>query len=282
MKGYRVGRVFIFFVLLSSVVLAGAMEYYNSALNAYAQGDYKRALEWFEMALKLEPRIESYDPLVKLRMGICAFMINDHAKAKAYLEPYESSNAVAASILKIIREGTKVTEEWMVWLRSRIPTSMPVQTQPSRRQAPVLLVIGVFIASFSVAFLMLRFLKRKKRVIEQKEITVEEKLERQLEEIGMVSEGVTSDKRIINFETDEELQKLEAQIDSIVQEIILRESEKKEADLVVGEDPFDILKRMEEKEKYNEEDAKLLSQIMQQLVNNPVDKLDESDEQDRS
>lgn len=282
MKGYRVGRVFIFFVLLSSVVLAGAMEYYNSALNAYAQGDYKRALEWFEMALKLEPRIESYDPLVKLRMGICAFMINDHAKAKAYLEPYESSNAVAASILKIIREGTKVTEEWMVWLRSRIPTSMPVQTQPSRRQAPVLLVIGVFIASFSVAFLMLRFLKRKKRVIEQKEITVEEKLERQLEEIGMVSEGVTSDKRIINFETDEELQKLEAQIDSIVQEIISRESEKKEADLVVGEDPFDILKRMEEKEKYNEEDAKLLSQIMQQLVNNPVDKLDESDEQDRS
>lgn len=282
MKGYRVGRVFIFFVLLSSVVLAGAMEYYNSALNAYAQGDYKRALEWFEMALKLEPRIESYDPLVKLRMGICAFMINDHAKSKAYLEPYESSNAVAASILKIIREGTKVTEEWMVWLRSRIPTSMPVQTQPSRRQAPVLLVIGVFIASFSVAFLMLRFLKRKKRVIEQKEITVEEKLERQLEEIGMVSEGVTSDKRIINFETDEELQKLEAQIDSIVQEIISRESEKKEADLVVGEDPFDILKRMEEKEKYNEEDAKLLSQIMQQLVNNPVDKLDESDEQDRS
>lgn len=282
MKGYRVGRVFIFLVLLSSVVLAGAMEYYNSALNAYAQGDYKRALEWFEMALKLEPRIESYDPLVKLRMGICAFMINDHAKAKAYLEPYESSNAVAASILKIIREGTKVTEEWMEWLRSRIPTSMPVQTQPSRRQAPVLLVIGVFIASFSVAFLMLRFLKRKKRVIEQKEITVEEKLERQLEEIGMVSEGVTSDKRIINFETDEELQKLEAQIDSIVQEIISRESEKKEADLVVGEDPFDILKRMEEKEKYNEEDAKLLSQIMQQLVNNPVDKLDESDEQDRS
>lgn len=282
MKGYRVGRVFIFLVLLSSVVLAGAMEYYNSALNAYAQGDYKRALEWFEMALKLEPRIESYDPLVKLRMGICAFMINDHAKSKAYLEPYESSNAVAASILKIIREGTKVTEEWMVWLRSRIPTSMPVQTQPSRRQAPVLLVIGVFIASFSVAFLMLRFLKRKKRVIEQKEITVEEKLERQLEEIGMVSEGVTSDKRIINFETDEELQKLEAQIDSIVQEIISRESEKKEADLVVGEDPFDILKRMEEKEKYNEEDAKLLSQIMQQLVNNPVDKLDESDEQDRS
>lgn len=282
MKGYRVGRVFIFLVLLSSVVLAGAMEYYNSALNAYAQGDYKRALEWFEMALKLEPRIESYDPLVKLRMGICAFMINDHAKAKAYLEPYESSNAVAASILKIIREGTKVTEEWMEWLRSRIPTSMPVQTQPSRRQAPVLLVIGVFIASFSVAFLMLRFLKRKKRVIEQKEITVEEKLERQLEEIGIVSEGVTSDKRIINFETDEELQKLEAQIDSIVQEIISRESEKKEADLVVGEDPFDILKRMEEKEKYNEEDAKLLSQIMQQLVNNPVDKLDESDEQDRS
>lgn len=277
------GRIFIVLILLSSVVLAGAIEYYNSALNAYAQGDYKRALEWFEMALKLEPRIESYDSLVKLRMGVCAFMINDHAKAKAYLEPYESSNAVAASILKIIREGTKATEEWMVWLKSRIPASVPIQTQPSKKQAPVLLIVGVFIASFSVAFLMLRFLKkRKKGVVEEEELTVEEKLERQLEEIGMVSEGVTKDKRIVDFETDEELQKLEAQIDSIVQEIISKESEKKEADLVVGEDPFDILKRMEEKEKYSEEDAKLLSQIMQQLVNNPADKPSETDEQDRS
>lgn len=282
MKGYHVGRIFIVLVFLSSVVLAGAIEYYNSALNAYAQGDYKRALEWFEMALKLEPKIESYDPLVKLRMGICAFMINDHAKAKAYLEPYESSNAVAANTLKIIREGTKATEEWMVWLKSRIPTPMPIQTQPSKKQTPVLLTVGVFIASFSVAFLMLRFLKKRKKVIEEKEPTVEEKLERQLEEIGMVSEDVTKDKRIIDFETDEELQKLEAQIDSIVQEIISKESEKKEIDLVVGEDPFDILKRMEEKEKYSEEDAKLLSQIMQQLVNTPEDKPNETDEQDRS
>ncbi|MGE0033788.1 MAG: tetratricopeptide repeat protein, partial [Pseudothermotoga sp.] len=58
----------VLLVLLSILSFSNALEYYNSALNAYTQGDYNRALEWFETALKLEPRIESYDPLVKLRM----------------------------------------------------------------------------------------------------------------------------------------------------------------------------------------------------------------------
>lgn len=275
-------KAVVVLIFLSSVVLANAVEYYNSALNAYVQGDYKRALEWFETALKLEPKIESYDPLVKLKMGVCAFMINDHAKAKAYLEQYESNNAVAASILKVIREGKKVTEEWMVWLRSRIPTSPPIQTQTSQKRAPVLLILGVFTASFSVTFLVIKILMRKKESLEERELTVEEKLERQLEEIGMVSKSVEQGARTVDFETDEELQKLEAQIDNIVREIISKEGEKKENEIIVGEDPFDILKRMEEKEKYSEEDAKLLSQIMQQLVNTPTDKPSETDEQDRS
>lgn len=275
-------KAVVVLIFLSSVVLANAVEYYNSALNAYVQGDYKRALEWFETALKLEPKIESYDPLVKLKMGVCAFMINDHAKAKAYLEQYESNNAVAASILKVIREGKKVTEEWMVWLRSRIPTSPPIQTQTSQKRAPVLLILGVFTASFSMTFLVIKILMRKKESLEERELTVEEKLERQLEEIGMVSKSVEQGARTVDFETDEELQKLEAQINNIVREIISKESEKKENEIIVGEDPFDILKRMEEKEKYSEEDAKLLSQIMQQLVNTPTDKPSETDEQDRS
>ncbi|MCS7174202.1 tetratricopeptide repeat protein [Pseudothermotoga sp.] len=275
-------KAVVVLIFLSSVVLANAVEYYNSALNAYVQGDYKRALEWFETALRLEPKIESYDPLVKLKMGVCAFMINDHAKAKAYLEQYESNNAVAASILKVIREGKKVTEEWMVWLRSRIPTSPPIQTQTSQKRAPVLLILGVFTASFSVTFLVIKILMRKKKSLEERELTVEEKLERQLEEIGMVSKSVEQGARTVDFETDEELQKLEAQIDNIVREIISKEGEKKENEIIVGEDPFDILKRMEEKEKYSEEDAKLLSQIMQQLVNTPTDKPSETDEQDRS
>lgn len=275
-------KAVVVLIFLSSVVLANAVEYYNSALNAYVQGDYKRALEWFETALRLEPKIESYDPLVKLKMGVCAFMINDHAKAKAYLEQYESNNAVAASILKVIREGKKVTEEWMVWLRSRIPTSPPIQTQTSQKRAPVALILGVFTASFSVTFLVIKILMRKKESLEERELTVEEKLERQLEEIGMVSKSVEQGARTVDFETDEELQKLEAQIDNIVREIISKEGEKKENEIIVGEDPFDILKRMEEKEKYSEEDAKLLSQIMQQLVNTPTDKPSETDEQDRS
>ncbi|WP_041075457.1 tetratricopeptide repeat protein [Thermotoga caldifontis] len=269
------------FALLSTLVLASAMEYYNSALNAYVQKDYKNALEWFETALKLDPSIESYDPLLKLRMGLCAFALKDYAKARAYLEPYESSNVVAANVLKAIREGTERSEEWMEWLRSRIPPPGPVQVQVTKKRSPVLLAVGVFVISFALSFLLLRMLRRK-RPVEQEQPTVEEKLERQLEEIGMVSNSLKEGKTVIDFETDEELQKLEAQIESIVQEIISREGQKEEAEVSIGEDPFAILKKMEEKDQYSEEDAKILSQIMQQLVNNPEDSTDDSDERKQS
>lgn len=269
------------FALLSTLVFASAMEYYNSALNAYVQKDYKNALEWFETALKLDPSIESYDPLLKLRMGLCAFALKDYAKARAYLEPYESSNVVAANVLKAIREGTERSEEWMEWLRSRIPPPSPVQVQVTKKRSPVLLAVGVFVISFALSFLLLRMLRRK-RPVEQEQPTVEEKLERQLEEIGMVSNSLKEGKTVIDFETDEELQKLEAQIESIVQEIISREGQKEEAEVSIGEDPFAILKKMEEKDQYSEEDAKILSQIMQQLVNNPEDSTDDSDERKQS
>ncbi len=274
----------VLLVLIPVLIFSNALEYYNSALNAYAQGDYKRALEWFETALKIEPRMESYDPLIKLRMGVCAYMIKDYTKARAYLEPYESSNAVAASILKAIREGSKASEEWLEWLRSRIPPPTTTQTQATKKSTPLLLVIGVFIISFAATFLLLRLMKKMKRVAEKKELTAEERLERQLEGIDMVSKDLEQGKKVIDFEADEELQKLEAQIEGIVQEIISKEKEgeKKESETLVGEDPFAILKKMEEKEQYNEEDAKLLSQIMQQLVNTPEDSTNETGEQDRS
>lgn len=267
------------FVLLSTLVLANAMEYYNSALNAYVQKDYKNALEWFETALRLDPSIESYDPMVKLRMGLCAFALKDYAKARAYLEPYESSNVVAASVLRAIREGTEKNEEWMEWLRSRIPPPAPVQV--TKKKSPVLLAVGVFAISFAVSFLLLRMLRHKRPAMEEQP-TVEEKLERQLEEIGMVSNSLKEGKTVIGFETDEELQKLEAQIESIVQQIISKERQKEEAEVSIGEDPFAILKKMEEKDQYSEEDAKILSQIMQQLVNNPEDSTDDSDERNQS
>jgi tetratricopeptide (TPR) repeat protein len=274
----------VLLVLIPVLIFSNALEYYKSALNAYAQGDYKRALEWFEASLKIEPRMESYDPLIKLRMGVCAYMIKDYAKARAYLEPYESSNAVAASILKAIREGSKASEEWLEWLRSRIPPPATTQPQPSKKNIPLLLVTGVFILSFAATFLLLRLMKGIKKVTEPKELSAEERLERQLEGIDMVSKDLEQGKKVIDFEADEELQKLEAQIEGIVQEIISKEKEgeKKESKTLVGEDPFAILKKMEEKEQYNEEDAKLLSQIMQQLVNNPEDSTSESGEQDRS
>ncbi|WP_448536147.1 tetratricopeptide repeat protein [Pseudothermotoga sp.] len=274
--------VSVLLVLMPVLIFSNALEYYKSALNAYAQGDYKRALEWFETALKIEPRMESYDPLIKLRMGVCAYMIKDYTKARAYLEPYESSNAVAAGILKAIREGSKASEEWLEWLRSRIPPPTTTQTQTTKKNTPLLLVTGVFIMSFATTFLLLRLMKKMKRVAEKKELTAEERLERQLETIDMVSKDLEQGKKVIDFEADEELQKLEAQIEGIVQEIISKEGEKKESETLVGEDPFAILKKMEEKEQYNEEDAKLLSQIMQQLVNTPEDSTNESGEQDRS
>jgi len=281
MKRLNKRRFLVGFILVSLAVLTyGVNEYYTSALNAYASENYKQALQWFEKAIQIEPSLESYDNLLKLKMGICAFAIGDLQKAKAYLEQYEKSNPIAAKILDLIRQGSQPTEEWMVWIRSRVSQTTPTVTSQEpfkEKRLPLFLVLGVFTLSFSLTFLALYFLrkrhKRSAEVLNTEEPTVETleaKVENSIGEVEKLIEEISVQENATTIaENDEKLKEIEAQLDSIVQEILSKEQPKQAAALSSQEDPFEILKKLEEKSVYDEEDAKILSDLMQKIINTP-------------
>ncbi|MEJ5228928.1 MAG: tetratricopeptide repeat protein [Pseudothermotoga sp.] len=275
-RRFLVGLLTILLVVLTY----GVNEYYTSALNAYASGNYEQALQWFETAIQIEPSLESYDNLLKLKMGICAFAIGDLQKAKTYLEQYEKDNPIAAKVLDLIRQGNQPTEEWMVWIRSRISQTTPTTTtqeSSKEKKVPLLFVLGVFSLSFSLTFLVV-YLVRKRHmkgaavptVGQPTAETLEAKVENSIGEVEKLIEEISVKENATNIvEDDEKLREMEAQLDSIVQEILSKEKPKQTITLSSQEDPFEVLKKLEEKSVYDEEDAKILSDLMQKIISTP-------------
>ncbi|MGB9819732.1 MAG: tetratricopeptide repeat protein [Pseudothermotoga sp.] len=267
-------------------------EYYTSALNAYVSGNYGQALEWFEKAVQMEPSLESYDSLLKLKMGICAFAIGDLQKSKAYLEQYEKTNPIAAKILALIREGGQPTEEWMVWIRSRIPqttANVPSAETPQKKGASLLLILGVFVVSFSATFVLLYLLRRhpKKKVEVAKpeqspaqQTDLEAKVESSISEVEQLVQQIAGSSAPSDTQSEEQFKEIEAQLDSIVQQILSQEKPKEEKEqplLSSQEDPFEILKKLEEKTTYDDEDAKVLSDLMNKIINTQGKSQDETE-----
>ncbi len=262
-------------------------DYYTSAMNAYVSGNYEQALKWFEDAVRIEPSLESYDSLLKLKMGISAFAIGDLQRARTYLEQYKDSNPIATQILTLIKQGARPTEEWMTWIRSRIPqTTLAAPETPQKSGASLLLIAGVFVVSFSVSFLGLYFLKRGKerkarvkrveKPTEQK-IDIEAQLESNMNEVEELVQQISTSTQMPVFESDEKFKEIEAQLDSIVQEILSKEKPKEEVHLGSQDDPFEILKKLEEKPAYDEEDAKVLSDLMNKIISTQEKSQDETE-----
>ncbi|MCD6266931.1 MAG: tetratricopeptide repeat protein [Thermotogaceae bacterium] len=150
----KICSLILLLALSISVFSQNGMDYYSAGMNAYTLGNYKEALEWFEKALELDPTIEQTDPYLKLRMGICAFMVKDFQKAKTYLSLYKD-NEVAQQMLKVIEKGMP-EEEWKKWLK--IPQETPQATETTvekkRNFKSILLPLGISIVVFVSLFLI--------------------------------------------------------------------------------------------------------------------------------
>lgn len=283
----RAKAFFVLTMIMLATFVFALNEYYTSALNAYISGNYEQALKWFEDAVRIEPSLESYDNLLKLKMGICAFAIGDLQRARTYLEQYKDSNPIATQILTLIKQGAQPTEEWMTWIRSRIPqTTSAAPETPQKSGASLLLILGVFVVSFSVSFLGLYFLKRRKekkarvkRVEEptEQKVDVETQLESNINEVEELVKQISTSTQIPVVESDEKFKEIEAQLDSIVQEILSKEKPKEEIHLGGQDDPFEILKKLEEKPAYDEEDAKVLSDLMNKIISTQEKSQDETE-----
>ncbi len=268
-------------ILTAVVVFPSSLEYYQSAMNAYINERYAEALQWFEKAVQLDPKIESFDSLVKLRMGICAFAIKDYQKAKAYLLPYRDQNPVAAKILQLIDQQQDTTEEWLKWIRSRTQPVISSESATSQKRKGVhpFFLIGIFIATFSgtlVIMLLLKKLKARKSS-EIREVTLEEQLEKQMVEVRHLVEDVQNTSKTSQSFTKqdlEDLEKLESELNKLVEEVLKEGFSKTEEKVVLpnDEDPYEVLKKLEEKATYNEEDAELLSKTLEKIISSQEEK----------
>jgi len=85
------------------------MEYYSAAELSYKSGDYKTALDNYEMALAADNTLEGYDPQIKFKMGISAYMIGNYDKARNYLAGYD--NDFVKNLLESI-SSRQAEDEW--------------------------------------------------------------------------------------------------------------------------------------------------------------------------
>ncbi|ANQ54298.1 hypothetical protein BG95_07715 [Thermosipho sp. 1063] len=153
----KISAIFIlFFALTIFGFQKEAIEYYQAGLNAYQQDNYKKALEYFEKALVLDPSIEGYDNSLKFKAGISAFMIGNYDKAKAYLSNYKDNPVVGKFLSSIQKESTE-TSEWSNWIKKYHPTEVPVSTNTTNNKSNFKLIL--FLITFSLSFAILLFME---------------------------------------------------------------------------------------------------------------------------
>ncbi|ODN30695.1 tetratricopeptide repeat protein [Fervidobacterium thailandense] len=172
-------RIFAFLILLSAVfgfsLSQKSVEYYTAAELSYKSGDYATALRNYELAVSYDRSLESYDPMLKFKMGICAYMVGDYIKAKGYLSGYQSD--FVRELIDSI-EKRQAQDEWKKWILRNRPTT-PAATEivqlPQTDQTNqgtslmrrILILVVVFVTTFAaLLFAEYRILALKRRLIE--------------------------------------------------------------------------------------------------------------------
>jgi len=170
-----------FFLVLITVIgfstAQTGMEYYSAAELSYKSGDYKTALDNYEMALAADNTLEGYDPQVKFKMGISAYMIGNYDKARNYLAGYD--NDFVRNLLESI-SSRQTEDEWKRWIKQNNPTTSEVVsqdevststavtvTQPSSGSSNAVIIIVIFSTIFVVLIIAeYRIYRVKRKVIE--------------------------------------------------------------------------------------------------------------------
>ncbi|MGC8903122.1 MAG: tetratricopeptide repeat protein [Fervidobacterium sp.] len=171
---WKSGMLFMFLVLVSNVAFSvspKAIEYYSAGELSYKSGDYENALKNYEMALQLDSTIEGYDPYVKFKMGISAYMLGDYSKAKSYLSGYNSS--FVRELLDSVNKR-QAQDEWKKWIVKNKPAYSEVSTsvvatssqKKSTSITTVLVTIAIFLTVFSaLLYAEYRIFKLKRKII---------------------------------------------------------------------------------------------------------------------
>lgn len=302
MKKFIVIFQIIFLCLIGLSLSSSAMQYYTSGMNAYINQDYEAALRWFEKAVQLDASLESYDEFLKLRMGFSAYCIGDFDRARTYLSHYKD-NPVAQKLYQLMESTAQPSEEWMKWIRSRIPQNpAPAEDQQPQRSKPsVFLFISVFISTFAGSLLLIVMIQRRRSFARKVDVKQDESkeiindtsgteedsnrileanidtLEKIIQDIKLDAEEPPSDEAKGSVESEEA-----KKVEKIVEEILSSEEKPQETQetTTASTDPHEVLELLEEKKSYNKEDAEALSNAVQEILSLQEDSEEESHEKE--
>jgi len=142
---------------LSSVLFAQsykdeAMSLFFAGQNAYNQGNYADAEQYFSRALQLDPDIEAKTQNVKFMLGVSAFKNQNYSTAKVNLSLYRD-NPIAADLLKkIIEIEGQMGTGFYYFTQDQNLTPIVESTTPStasqaadavEKSTPVLLIVAI-------------------------------------------------------------------------------------------------------------------------------------------
>ncbi|QTA37394.1 hypothetical protein JYK00_06550 [Thermosipho ferrireducens] len=254
----------IAFTLLTFGLSPKALEFYQSGLNAYQQENYKDALYYFEQSLIEDPSIEGYDPNIKFKAGISAYMIGDYDRAKAYLSSYKD-NPLISNIFKEL-ESKEKSDEWKNWIDKYTPTTSqeatPTETKKSSNK------LFLFLITFAISFAVLGFMEY--RVYKAKKLLPSSETAHPMSVVEepslIVEEGQTDllqeSTKIVNVE-----ELLNSELDMITS--LIGES---------NEDTKKVSKTLEDKEEKENEFEKEITEEINEVLEELTETIEENKE----
>jgi len=268
-----VKKFFTFLWILITVfgfsVSQNGIEYYSAAELSYKSGDYKTALDNYERAIAVDKTLEGYDPQIKFKMGVSAYMIGNYDKARNYLASYD--NEFVQELLESI-SSRQAQDEWKRWIKQNNPTTAEITqletsttvtvVQPSNNNNTLILVI-IFSMTFVVLlFAEVRIYRVKRKVIELPLKPSQESLG-QSSEISLESEIPSETKQAVSEEASSELELIPKDAKIIDFEQLINSEIDVFKDIL---EQFDILEKEEKatEESQTEESSreKLLEEVL--------------------
>lgn len=280
--------LFLCLVVFGFSLSQKSVEYYTAAELSYKSGDYATALRNYELAVSYDKSLESYDPMLKFKMGICAYMVGDYVKAKGYLSGYQTD--FVRELINSI-EKRQAQDEWKKWiLRNRpltpVATELVELPQTNQTNQNVLLIrrILILLVVFGTTFVALlfaefRILALRKKLIElppptkatDKYAVESAEVQKQPAAVTDLTKGVEEEQlslipenaKLVNFEDliKSDIEIFEELLKEIENERLMLEQEVTGNEIERVRDRYEILEEVERGKKEIEEISSILDEL---------------------
>lgn len=280
--------LFLCLVVFGFSLSQKSAEYYTAAELSYKSGDYATALRNYELAVSYDKSLESYDPMLKFKMGICAYMVGDYVKAKGYLSGYQT-DFVRELISSI--EKRQAQDEWKKWiLRNRPLTPVATElvelplTNQTNQNSLLIRRIMILLVVFGTTFVALLFAEYRILALRRKLIelppptkatdkhTVEfEEVQKQAAVATGLSNGVEEEQlslipenaKLVNFEEliKSDIEIFEELLREIENEKLMVREEGTTDEIERVRDRYEILEEVEKGKKEIEEISSILDEL---------------------